>query len=181
MGTMITRKEFLRTIGLGATSLFWATMALGAPRSDNERTRDIRGKIFEGDAPDKPWKWSKEAFFYEKLGETVHCLTCPNGCVLEPGDRSICRSKVNIDGKLYSLTYGNPCSANVDPIEKKPLKHFYSGSSIFSIAATGCNFRCLNCQNWEISQKKPEDVRFFELFLEEGVKELNKRSLHAIA
>jgi len=181
MGTMITRKEFLKTIGLGATSLFWATMGLGAPRSDNEGARDIKGKIFAGDAPDEPWKWSKEALFYEKLGKTVHCLTCPNGCVLEPGDRSICRSKVNIDGKLYSLTYGNPCSANVDPIEKKPLKHFYSGSSIFSIATTGCNFRCLNCQNWEISQKKPEDVRFFELFPEDVVKRAKKRKIPAIA
>jgi pyruvate formate lyase activating enzyme len=71
---------------------------------------------------------------------------------------------VNIGGRLYSLAYGNPCSVHVDPIEKKPLNHFYPTTPIFSIATTGCNFRCLNCQNWEISQRKPEEVRHVELF-----------------
>jgi pyruvate formate lyase activating enzyme len=181
MGRMITRKEFLRTIGLGATTLFWTTTGFGFPGKDNQRGRSIKGEIFVGDAPEKPWKWSKEGFFYETVGETVQCQVCPNHCVLEPGDRSICRSKVNIGGKLYSLTYGNPCSVNVDPIEKKPLMHFYTGSLIFSIATTGCNFRCLNCQNWEISQKRPEDVRCFELFPEDVVKQAKTRKIPAIA
>lgn len=69
-----------------------------------------------------------------------------------------------MDGTLYSLAYGNPCAVHVDPMEKKPLFHFRPGSRVFSIAATGCNFRCLNCQNWEISQVRPEDVRFYDMF-----------------
>jgi len=126
---------------------------------------DIRGKIFKGDAPAKPWKWAHEGYFYKKLeGGKVVCGICPNRCILSPGDRSVCRSRVNINGILYSLTYGNPCALNVDPIEKKPLFHFKPRSKAFSIATTGCNFRCLNCQNWEISQVKPTEVRHHELF-----------------
>jgi len=120
---------------------------------------DIRGKVFKGDAPQKLWKWSHEGFLYKKLsGDKVMCGICPNHCVLAPGDRSVCRSKVNMEGKLYTLTYGNPCAVNTDPIEKKPLFHFKPRTKAFSLATTGCNFRCLNCQNWEISQAKPEEV-----------------------
>jgi len=126
---------------------------------------DIRGHVFKKDAPQKLWKWSHEGFLYTKLdNKLVMCGICPNRCLLSPGDRSVCRSKVNMDGVLYSLTYGNPCSVNVDPIEKKPLFHFKPRSKAFSIATTGCNFRCLNCQNWEISQAKPHEVRHYELF-----------------
>ena len=126
---------------------------------------DIRGKVFKGDAPAKPWKWTHEGYFYKKLeGGKVVCGICPNRCILSPGDRSVCRSRVNINGILYSLTYGNPCALNVDPIEKKPLFHFKPRSKAFSLATTGCNFRCLNCQNWEISQVKPTEVRHHELF-----------------
>jgi len=80
---------------------------------------DIRGKVFKGDVPEKPRKYSREGFLYKKLkNHKVVCGICPNSCILDPGDRSVCRSKVNLDGKLYSLTYGNPCSVNTDPIEK---------------------------------------------------------------
>jgi len=99
----------------------------------------------KGGAPDKLWKWSREAYHYIKLGSNVQCQVCPNQCILEPGDRSICRVKVNKDGRLYTLAYGNPCAVHVDPIEKKPLYHYLPGSRAFSIATAGCNLRCLNC------------------------------------
>ena len=90
---------------------------------------DIRGHVFKGDAPEKLWKWSHEGYYYTKLdNKLVMCGICPNRCLLSPGDRSVCRSRVNMDGTLYSLTYGNPCSMNVDPIEKKPLYHFKPSS-----------------------------------------------------
>lgn len=128
---------------------------------------DVKGTIFKGDAPDQPWKWSCEAAYYTPMfGQKTVCGICPHQCVLSPGDRGICRSRVNIGGALYSLTYGNPCAVNIDPVEKKPLFHFMPRTSVFSIAATGCNFRCLNCQNWEISQAKPHEVRHTELFPE---------------
>jgi pyruvate formate lyase activating enzyme len=122
--------------------------------------------IFKGDAPnDKVWEawrqrgWVKEASHYLKLGRNVQCKVCPNNCLLTPGDRSHCRNKVNRDGTLYTMAYANPCTFHVDPIEKKPLFHFLPGSKSFSLATSGCVFRCLNCQNWEISQKKPEETK----------------------
>jgi len=113
---------------------------------------DIRGKVFKKDAPKTLWKWSHEGFLYNKLDDNkVVCGICPHRCILAPGDRSVCRSRVNIDGKLYSLTYGNPCAVHNDPVEKKPLFHFRPGSMVFSLATTGCNFRCLNWYNLWIS------------------------------
>jgi pyruvate formate lyase activating enzyme len=178
---MITRKEFLKTIGFGISALLCPGGAYALPDKDKMRAKSVTGHIFKKDAPKKLWKWSVEGFHYATDGTTVQCQICPNRCVLEPGDRSICRSKVNIGGKLYSLAYGNPCSIHVDPIEKKPLNHFYPRSLILSIATTGCNFRCLNCQNWEISQKKPEEVHQYELFPEDVVSEARKRNLPSIA
>jgi pyruvate formate lyase activating enzyme len=144
---------------------------------------DIRGKVFKGDAPDKPGKFSREGFLYKKLkNNRVVCGICPNHCILAPGDRSVCRSKVNLDGKLYSLTYGNPCAVNTDPIEKKPLFHFKPRTKAFSLATTGCNFRCLNCQNWEISQAKPHEVPdAYELFPGDVIAAAQKSQAQSIA
>jgi len=155
-----------------ATAAGFCTTAVGAAGwaffgSGDHEAADIRGTIFKNDAPDNLWKWSKAAYYFNRLENgAVMCTLCPNRCRLSPGDRSVCRSRVNLDGTLFSLAYGNACSANVDPIEKKPLYHFLPASQAFSIAAAGCNFRCLNCQNWEISQRRPEDVRHVELFPE---------------
>ncbi len=126
-----------------------------------------RAQVFPGDAPTgelwENWKkrgWVAEAQFYGKLPDgRVECGVCPNRCVLAPGDRSHCRNKVNKDGVLYTLAYGNPCALHVDPIEKKPLFHFLPGTKSFSLATAGCVFRCLNCQNWEISQRTPEQTK----------------------
>jgi len=127
---------------------------------------EAEASVFKKDAPRgelwQLWKkrgWAKEAYHYLKLGQNMQCEVCPNGCILEPGDRSHCRNKVNKEGKLYTLAYGNPCAVHVDPIEKKPLFHFLPGTGAFSIATSGCSFRCLNCQNWEISQSKPEETK----------------------
>ncbi len=130
----------------------------------NREPADIRGNVFRGDAPDKPGKWSHQAIHYQKLENSrVMCALCPHRCRLAPGDRGVCRARANIGGVLYSLSFGNPCSVNLDPIEKKPLYHFMPGSRAFSLAVAGCNLRCLNCQNWEISQVRPSDVRHLDL------------------
>ena len=89
----------------------------------------------------------------------VQCELCPKHCVIEPGQSGECRVRVNVDGRLLAVTYGHPCSINVDPVEKKPLFHFLPGTGILSIATVGCNLHCKNCQNWEISQANPEDIR----------------------
>ena len=148
----------------------------------NAGNEDIRGRVFKGDGPASAWKWSREAYLYKRLqNNRVVCGICPNRCSLEPGDRSVCRSKVNLDGKLFSLAYGNPCAVNLDPVEKKPLFHFKPRTSALSIAAAGCNFRCLNCQNFEISQAKPHEVRTFELFPERVVEEATRSEAASIA
>lgn len=79
-------------------------------------------------------------------------------CLIEPGQSGECRVRINIDGVLRTVVYGFPCSVSpYDPIEKKPLFHFLPGTRILSIATVGCNLHCLNCQNWDISQKNPEE------------------------
>ena len=106
----------------------------------------------------------KEAYFYKQRPDgTVQCGTCPHECVVLPEKRGRCRTKVNIDGKLYTISYSNPCVVHVDPVEKKPLQHFYPGTKAFSLAVAGCNLRCLNCQNWEISQTSPDKTRNYNL------------------
>ena len=168
-------------MGIGVSALLCASPGYCNWSEKEGRNKSVKGHIFKNDAPSKPWRWSIEGFHYASDGTNVQCQVCPNRCYLSPGDRSICRSKVNIGGKLYSLTYGNPCSVHMDPIEKKPLFHFHPGTSIFSIATTGCNFRCLNCQNWEISQRKPEEVRHGELFPEDVVRTAKERGAPSIA
>jgi len=95
----------------------------------------------------------KEAMLYSPLEDgKVQCFLCNHRCVISPSKRGVCGVRENREGKLYTLVYGRAISLNVDPIEKKPLFHVFPGSSSFSVAAVGCNFRCLQCQNHEISQ-----------------------------
>lgn len=97
----------------------------------------------------------KEAMLYERLegeGQKVRCGLCAHRCTIAPGRRGRCGVRENHDGTLMSLIYGKLISANVDPIEKKPLFHYRPGSLSFSISTVGCNFRCLHCQNAGISQ-----------------------------
>jgi pyruvate formate lyase activating enzyme len=95
----------------------------------------------------------KEAMLYEKLdNKQVHCFLCAHQCRIADGKAGVCGVRKNEAGTLVSLVYRNAISANVDPIEKKPLYHFLPGTNSFSIATAGCNFRCGFCQNWEISQ-----------------------------
>lgn len=105
----------------------------------------------------------KPSYFKRLDNGQVECLLCPHHCRIANGRTGICRSRRNQDGVLVSEVYGKPCSLAIDPIEKKPLYHFHPGSTCLSIACTGCNFRCLNCQNHEISQVAPDDVEHYNL------------------
>ena len=159
-----SRRQMLR---YGLYGLAGAAAAGGVAEWALRQARGVgSAAVFKGDAPDDAvwelWQrrgWVHEASHYLKLGRNVQCKLCPNTCLLSPGDRSHCRNRICRDGKLYTLAYGNACSVNVDPIEKKPLFHFLPGSNVFSFATAGCGFRCLNCQNWDISQRKPEETK----------------------
>jgi len=95
----------------------------------------------------------KEVRLYKKTdGNKVQCLTCSHSCTIEPGKRGVCGVRENQDGHLMSLVYGKAIALHVDPIEKKPLFHFYPGTKSFSMATVGCNMHCLHCQNSDISQ-----------------------------
>ena len=94
-----------------------------------------------------------EAMLYERLpGEKVQCKLCAHRCVIQNSKKGICRIRENIGGELFAINYGKLIAQHVDPIEKKPLFHFYPGSTTYSIATAGCNFQCEFCQNYDISQ-----------------------------
>jgi len=99
-----------------------------------------------------------ETAFSKPTDKGVQCGICPHACNLSEGQYGLCHSRVNHGGILYSEAYANPCAIHIDPVEKKPLLHFYPGCRCLSIASCGCNFACLNCQNWDISQAKPSEI-----------------------
>lgn len=97
----------------------------------------------------------KEAILYDKLEDKqVRCNICQRRCLTAEGNRGFCYTRLNQDGKFYTLTYGMVSTVAVAPIEKKPLFHFYPGSWWLSFGTLGCNFRCPGCQNWEIAHAK---------------------------
>jgi pyruvate formate lyase activating enzyme len=122
-----------------------------------------------------------KAKYWHFTGADVVCDLCPNGCVLSEGKTGSCRNRRNIGATLYTLGYANPCAVHVDPIEKKPLYHFYPGAKSFSVAIAGCNLRCKNCQNFEISQSSPLETRNIFLPPESVVDEAQKSNCPVIA
>jgi pyruvate formate lyase activating enzyme len=102
----------------------------------------------------------------------VECYLCHRRCLIAPGKYGVCGVRLNVEGKLYTLVYGLLTAVNLDPIEKKPLMHFYPASSVVSIATVGCNFFCKFCQNWEISQSRLERGLAGVQFTDERIVEL---------
>ena len=170
----MNRKDFLKTAafisGTFASSLLFPDNKIKA-----------KSQVFKNKAPKKLWKYHKEVYHQIKMGRNYQCATCPNRCILEPGDRGICRDKIHLNNKLYNIAYGNPSAVHIDPIEKKPLYHFYPSSLSFSIAEGGCPLRCLNCQNWTLSQFSPEELKFYELFPGDVVKHALESKSKSIA
>ena len=125
--------------------------------------------------------YKKIALFQEETPRGIMCRICPNECVLKEGEVSKCNNRRVHNSKLYTMAFGDPCSVNIDPVEKKPLYHFYPGSRAYSIATAGCNLVCLNCQNWTISQTSPDKTRNYDLMPEKVVNEAVKSSCRSIA
>ena len=111
----------------------------------------------------------------------MECQLCPHHCRMTNGKTGRCRSRRNHDGVLISEVYAKPCALAIDPIEKKPLYHFHPSTTCLSIACTGCNFRCLNCQNHDISQASPEEVVHDNLMPEQVVSLCMKHHCPGIA
>ncbi len=104
-------------------------------------------------------KFIKEASWYNKLdNKVVQCSLCPHQCYVHNGQRGLCGVRENQEGKYYTLVHSSLCALHVDPIEKKPLFHYHPGQNALSMATPGCNISCRFCQNWQISQSKPEEI-----------------------
>ncbi|MFO7613963.1 MAG: AmmeMemoRadiSam system radical SAM enzyme, partial [Bacteroidales bacterium] len=102
------------------------------------------------------------SYFTPLPGNKVKCTLCPHLCTLAEGKKGICHVRRNAGGTLVTDVYEKSCALRFDPIEKKPLYHFYPGSMILSVGSVGCNLRCKFCQNWEISQTCAEDYPFLK-------------------
>jgi len=124
----------------------------------------------------------KEVMFYRQLDSLkIECGICPRRCQVAEGKRGYCRNKENRGGKYYTLVYNRVCAAHIDPIEKKPLFHYLPGTMAFSVAAAGCNLSCKFCQNWEISQARPEDIPHHPLTPQQAIAICNQENVPTIA
>lgn len=145
------RRTFLKCVGCGAAgaALAGTGKMLGAMQ------------LFNGAyAAGLPLELaSHEVLYYKHLAnDQIQCGNCPRHCLVNDGGRGHCGVRENQRGKYVLLTYGLPCALNIDPIEKKPFFHFHPGTMALSLATAGCNVNCKFCQNWEISQARPEDT-----------------------
>ena len=123
----------------------------------------------------------QEALFYQVLDSLkVQCQMCFRQCVIAEGERGFCESRENIDGKLYALTYGRPAAVHIDPVEKIPLSHFRPGTDALAVGTATCNFRCLNCINWQFAWKAPEEVEQLSMTPEQVVKTAREHGLEVI-
>ncbi|MEE9293710.1 MAG: AmmeMemoRadiSam system radical SAM enzyme [Phycisphaerae bacterium] len=146
-----TRRDLLR-MGVACGAAATLCSFDGASAQDVAGPGVLPGPKLEGLA-------RHEAMFWEKLDENkIKCVLCPRECEVAEVERGYCGVRENRGGKYQTLVYGALCSANVDPIEKKPLFHYLPGTTAFSIATAGCNIECKFCQNWQISQFRPEQI-----------------------
>ena len=125
----------------------------------------------------------REAMFYEQLeNDVVRCKLCFRGCVIKEGQRSFCRNKENVGGKLYNLVHSRPSAVHVDPIEKEPALHMLPGTYILCFGTAGCNFRCKFCQNWHLSQNSIEDmIHTYDLPPEEAVELAREKGIPTLS
>jgi pyruvate formate lyase activating enzyme len=147
----ITRRDFIKACASGVCA-FSLLSLLGFPRSAHAQI------VQQGLVKTVPARW------YTRLGAgIVQCGLCPRRCRVPTGKRGFCRVRENRNGEYFSLVYGNPAAIHLDPIEKKPFFHVLPSSGSFSVATAGCNLHCKFCQNWEISQAKPEEIYSYEV------------------
>ena len=117
----------------------------------------------------------KEALWWTESNGIVRCRLCPHHCKIPDGHFGLCNVRENIDGTLYTVAYARPVAVHADPIEKKPLYHFYPGTEILSVGTIGCNLFCEFCQNWDIARASPENVNVREI-LPDAIIEMARKS-----
>jgi pyruvate formate lyase activating enzyme len=163
----LNRRDFLLSAGRCAGTACLACML-----------DPLAGRAYAGEPP----KWVREIDFYNQLPEQkIQCFVCPLHCILKDGETCFCRTRTNVGGKLFTRAYNNPCLLQIDPIEKLPLNHFRPGSKTLTIGVGGCNVRCIYCQNWEQSQKMPDELKTFDLTPADAVAYAQKKKIDTIA
>lgn len=136
----------------------------------------------KGKAQSQKLQFTREIDYYNQLPENkIQCFVCPLNCILKDGETCFCRTRTNVGGKLYSRAYDNPCILRIDAIEKLPLNHFRPGSQTMTIGVGGCNLRCLYCQNWEMSQTLPDQLKTFKMTARDVVTMAKKKKVDTIA
>ncbi len=165
------RREFLQITAAGAGLMLYQGLSLA---DSKKSAADLSGGSED--------YFIKPARFYKKLeGDIIECGLCPRECRVDKGERGYCGVRENRNGEYYTLVYSRACAANIDPIEKKPFFHYLPGSTAFSIATAGCNMNCKFCQNWNISQAKPENVNSIKLTPTDCVKYAKANNCRSIA
>ena len=158
-----SRRNFIAGCGLGLCALPLAAHA----------------KIVTNDENDP---FIREARYYKKLPEgRVECQLCPRKCQVADKERGYCGVRENRDGLYYTLVHSRVAALNIDPIEKKPLFHFHPGQQALSLATAGCNIECKFCQNWNLSQFRPEQVKASNISPEQMVGIARERKVPIIA
>lgn len=175
-----SRREFLRLCASAGVAMPGVAAAASLCRMRTAEGAEAGGPV-RGRMPK-----AVEAHYYETVeGNRVRCMLCPIKCLIDDGDRGDCNVRVNREGTLFTLVYGNPCSGYdggmPDPIEKKPLFHFLPATRAYSIATAGCNVTCTFCQNWQISQSRPEETLNFDLPPKKVVANARKFKCRSIA
>ena len=168
----VPRRDFLKGCALawGAAALMPRTVSGAQTQEDGPRVAP------PGD------EYLVEARYYEKLPyRKIKCTLCPRECQIDDLERGYCGVRENRGGTYYTLVHSRPCSWHSDPIEKKPLFHFLPGTLAYSIATVGCNVECKFCQNWDISQIRPEQARNYDMPPEEVVRFAEEAQCRSIA
>lgn len=124
----------------------------------------------------------REAMFYKRIDSlNVKCELCPRGCIIKDGQKGFCRNRENLKGKLYSIVYGRPSVVDIGPIEKAPIYHFFPGHYRLCITCASCNLRCKYCQNWHLSQRSIDELRYQTLSPAEIINKALSEGLDSIS
>ena len=123
----------------------------------------------------------KVAKWWNEKEQGIECYLCPRRCIIADQSYGVCNVRKNVDNTLYTIVYGHPVAVHVDPIEKKPLYHFYPGSQIFSVGTVGCNLLCEFCQNWDIARAKPDDTQMHNISPEKIIDMAQKSNCIGVA
>ncbi|MBN2325737.1 MAG: AmmeMemoRadiSam system radical SAM enzyme [Candidatus Omnitrophica bacterium] len=153
MDASLNRRKFVQASVCAGCALSMGGTLLAAPGAQAADALPLTKELSD-----------QEALYYDKLDDLkIQCKLCPKECRVADKERGYCGVRENKGGVYTTLVYGRPCTLHVDPIEKKPLFHYMPGTAAFSIATAGCNMECKFCQNWDISQFRPEQIRMIDL------------------